>query len=394
MRFDAQRIRRSMDSRLSSLDTDQTRRMRIRKMIYEAEEPVMRRKFTTSAVLAIVLAMLLVGTAFAVGINLFDYFGKNNDRFKEIAPQTELAHAGVAEIETEEVGLTRISFNSAYYDGQSLLIGYTIENSECTEAFVPTAEQLAKMEKREKDGEMYWRGFDGWGDWIPEGFEQAVAEGTPLGTVKYSIYAHDTFEANGVELSSSMGLEEDKLDSQYRLVEFENPLPKVVQNLDSVEIRMGIAMSTVYTWFDGEELYQSWEQRELGELTTVANRADAQTKVYTGDGSYNGIPVHLRAEVSAVHATLTISAEGDAFPQFEDSDKWYDVCLVGDQGEWFRTRVVDNRTHALNVKHEGTGKLPAELSAYIVVCDESSAWTFAERMEAAEPILLTPQDEI
>ena len=392
MRLDEKKIRLSMDSRLSSLDADPARRRRIRKMIYEAEEPVMRRKLTTSAVLAVVLVMVLVGTAFAVGINLFDYFGKNYDRFKEIASQTELAHGGVAEISTEELGMTRVSFNSAYYDGQSLLIGYTIENGERTETFEPTAEQLAAMQKLEKEGEMRWKGFDGWGSWIPEGFEQAVADRQPYGTVEYSVYAHDTFEANGVELSSSMGLEEDDSDGSYRLIEFENPLPEAVRNRDSIEIRMRIAMSIVYTWFDGEELYRSSEQRDLGELTTAANRVDAQTKVYAGDGSYNGIPVHLRAEVSAVHATLAISAEGDAFPRFKDNDRWYDVCLFGDQGEWFRTRVLDNRTHALSVKYEGTGKLPEELNAYIIVCDESNAWTFAERMEGVEPILLTPQN--
>ena len=393
MRFDAQKIRCSMDSRLSSLDSDPARRRYIRKAIYEAEEPVMKRKLTTSAVLAVVLAVVLVGTAFAVGINLFDYFGGNYDRLKEIAPQTELDRGGVAEINTEELGMTRISFNSAYYDGQSLLIGYTLENSEHTETFEPTAEQLAAMEAIEKEGKMYWRGFDGWGSWIPKGFEQAVADGIPHGTVEYSIYAHDTFEANGVELSCSMGLENDGPEGSYRLIEFENPLPEAVRNLDSIEIRMRIGMSVVYTWFDGEEWYRSIEQRDVGELRTVANRADAQTKVYTGEGSYNGIPVHLRAEVSAVHAALAISAEGEAFPKFEDADTWYDVCLVDEQGVRLCARGIDNETNALNVQYEGTGKIPLELRAYIVVCEEESEWTFAELMNATEPILLTPQDE-
>ena len=390
MRFDERMIRPSIDSRLSSLDADLARRTRIRKKIYKAEEPIMRKKLTTSAVFAVVLVLVLVGTAFAVGINLFDYFGNNHVRFKEIAPQTELAHEDVTEIRTDELGLTKVSFNSAYYDGQSLLISYAIENGAHTVSFEPSAEQLSTMQKIEKGG-MYWRGSNGQMSWIPEGFEQAVEEGISYGTAKYSIYAHDTFEANDVPLSTNMGLETDAPDGAYRLIEFENPLPEEVQNLESIEIRMGIAMNAAYIWYDGDQFYLSSEQRDVGELRTIAYRAEAQMEEYTGEGNYNDIPVHLRAEVSAVHATLTISADGEAFPKFANDDTWYEILLVTDQGEQLNIKGFDCETDEFNIRYEGIGKLPSELTAYILVCSENNEWTYAELMEGVEPMILKPQ---
>ena len=391
MRINGTEIRSSMDSRLSALDADPARRARIRQRIYEAEEPVMRRKLTLSAALAVALVLALVGTALAVGINLFEYFGNSYERFREIAPQTELRGDAVAEIHTDELGTTKIAFNSAYYDGQSLMVSYTTENDERIESFEPTAEQLAGMRKLESG--MYWyRTADG-GSWIPEGFEEAVAEGVPCGTVEYAVYPHDTFEANGIALSSSVGFDTIMPNGRYCLIEFENPLPEAVQNRDSLELRMKFAMSTMYRWYDGADFYQSSTQRDLGELSAVANRADTQTRIYAGAGSYNGVPVRLRAEVSAVHAALSIAAEGEVFQKFEDSDTWYDVCLEDERGERLIGRGFDIRPDAMEIKYDGVGKLPEQLNAYIMVCDEESECTDAEWVEAAEQIALTPQDE-
>ena len=385
MKLDNTKIRSSLDNRLSALEADPARRARIRRRIYEAEEPVMKRKFRVSVALAVAMMLALVGTAVAVGINLFEYFGRSYERFKEIAPQTELRDEATTEIRTEELGVTTISINSAYYDGQSLMVSYTVENDQRIEFSEPTAEQIAEMEKVVMDA------IDGWYPGIPEAFEQAVAAGTPCGLADYSVYPHDTFEADGIELSSSMGLETSVENGRFCLIEFTNPLPEEVQNRDSLEIRMGIAMSTVRFWFDGKDLYRSVKQRDLGELTAVANRADAQTQIYAGEGSYNGIPVRLRAEASAVQIKLSISAEGDAFPRFDDSDTWYEVCLEDERGERLIAQGNDVRTDGMDMKYEGTGKLPEQMKAYILVCAEEGE-TYAELMEATEPIILTPQN--
>ena len=385
MKLDNTKIRSSLDNRLSALEADPARRARIRRRIYEAEEPVMKKKFRVSVVFAVAMMLVLVSTAVAVGINLFEYFGSSYERFKEIAPQTELRDEATAEIRTKELGVTTISINSAYYDGQSLMVGYTVNNDQRSEVFEPTAEQLAEMEKIDMGG------FDGWYPGIPEEFEQAVAAGTPCGITDYSVYPHDTFEADGIELSSSMGLETSVENGRYCLIEFLNPLPEEAQNRDSLKIRMRIAMSTARFWFDGKDFYRSVKQQDLGELTAVANRADAQTQTYAGEGSYNGIPVQLRAEASAVQIKLSISAEAEAFPGFDNSDTWYEVYLEDERGEQLIARENDIRTDGMDMKYEGTGKLPEQIKAYILVCAEDGK-TYAELIEATEPIILMPQN--
>ena len=389
MKLDNTKIRASLDSRLSALEADPARRARIRRRIYEAEEPVMKRKFTASAVFAIALAIMLMGTAIAAGINLFAYFGKDDVRLSEIAPQAELTETAAREVHTEVLGETDIAIDSAYYDGQSLLVGYTIKNEQWVERFEPSAEHLAAMEKMEtvvlplNDGR----------DPILTAFYQAVERGEPSGFVDYAVYISDTWEtADGIELPPSWGHEDVAEDGRRcMLLEFENPLPEAAQNCDSLNIRAEVWRSVNYTWFDGQNYYNLIEREQDGTITASVNRTEVQTVRYAGEGSYNGIPVHLSAEGSLVSASLTITADGDAFPRFEDNDIWYDVYMLDENGRSLFCTELQHLPNVLQTRHMGTGRLPEQLSVYILVCREGEG-EIEEMMEDMEPIVLTPQN--
>lgn len=58
--------------------------------------PVMKRKLTSTLLVAVVAVIALTGAALAVGLNLFDYFGKYDQRLKTVAPETAVEDAAVA----------------------------------------------------------------------------------------------------------------------------------------------------------------------------------------------------------------------------------------------------------------------------------------------------------
>ena len=83
---DAQIVRDALDRRLAALGPSAARRARIRERIAE-EEPAMKKKLTASLAAALIAALLLAGAALAVGLNLFDVFGKNDERLPQLADE-------------------------------------------------------------------------------------------------------------------------------------------------------------------------------------------------------------------------------------------------------------------------------------------------------------------
>ena len=83
----------------------------------EERRPLVKRKMRLSLVAAIIAAIALSGVALAIGINLFEYFGKQDERLAQLAPQTDLEMVKPESVESDALGITRAAFNSAYYDG-------------------------------------------------------------------------------------------------------------------------------------------------------------------------------------------------------------------------------------------------------------------------------------
>ena len=52
--------------------------------------PVMKRKMTLTALAAVLVVIALTGAALAVGLNLFDHFGRNDRRLQVVAPEAAL----------------------------------------------------------------------------------------------------------------------------------------------------------------------------------------------------------------------------------------------------------------------------------------------------------------
>ena len=137
------RLRGALDASLSGLNGDP---YLARRLIACAEkQPKAVRKRSIGLVFAFVALLAAVSVAAAAAINLFEQFGQSERRFAEIAPQTVI-DSETASIQTERTGTVTASIANAYYDGESLLIGYTIQGNTSFEPFSPTAKELTHMQ--------------------------------------------------------------------------------------------------------------------------------------------------------------------------------------------------------------------------------------------------------
>ena len=137
------RLRGALDASLSGLNGDP---YLARRLIACAEkQPKAVRKRSIGLVFAFVALLAAVSVAAAAALNLFEQFGQSERRFAEIAPQTVI-DSETASIQTERTGTVTASIANAYYDGESLLIGYTIQGNTSFEPFSPTAKELTHMQ--------------------------------------------------------------------------------------------------------------------------------------------------------------------------------------------------------------------------------------------------------
>ena len=119
-------------------------------------EPEMKKKISFALILAMILLILLAVAAVAevLGINVFELFGKTNNRYAELAPYTTLDNMPEVSVTSVELGKTTAGINSAYYDGMSLIVGYAIQNGSCMEEFIPDDSMIAEMTRL--DDNLVW----------------------------------------------------------------------------------------------------------------------------------------------------------------------------------------------------------------------------------------------
>lgn len=382
MKFDEREIRAAMDRRLSALEASEDRRRAICLRIGE-EGPVVKRKLTVSAALALALIMTLTGVALAAGIaNLFEYFGKEDERLAMVADRAVLETQKPESVETETLGRTVGTIHNAYYDGQTLLVGYSIANGSRVELYTPTQEQLssAKMERIEYEPAVE----TGAERRVLAEFRAAKKRGEPCGLAMYLVYPADHSYGNGVDLEAWSERKSDLSDgTQYMLREYITPLPEEVQDQDEVTIKMAMREQATYLWFDGEATwFFHGEPREAGEMTAVVHRTESEILHFAGTGEYNGAEVQATAQVSAVRGELTLTGDG-VFTA--TADRWYDFRLYDERGVEYRMdSMAVNDPGNVEASFYGMGTLPEKLS--LVICVESEG--DMKSQPVAEPIEL------
>ena len=238
--------------------------------------PVMKRKMTCTLLAAVVTVVALAGAALAVGLNLFDYFGQYDERLQAMAPQSMLADNPAVEVSTDALGVTKAQVDSAYYDGESLIIAYCVDNFRGCARYEPTAAELAEMTAApDFQPDALDAAADPQG--ILEAFQAAVDQNKPFGIAMYEIAVGDPCTAgDGVALIPRDADVESAEDGPlYCVFEFETPLPEAARGRDSLTVRLPVTLHTSRYWFDGEKVCEGHSKQTLAELSATVPRANA-----------------------------------------------------------------------------------------------------------------------
>ena len=332
--------------------------------------PVMKRKMTLTMLAAVLAVIALTGAALAVGLNLFDHFGRNDRRLQVVAPDAALMVNDAVEVTTDALGVSRARIDSAYYDGQSLIVAYTLDNYQRYEDFEPTGAELAEMTEN-RDYLLEAFGIEG-DPAATEALRDAIDRKQPYGVVDYTIAVGDRCTTTGgVTLPLHAVTMEDGEDGLlYCIQEYETPLPESARDLDSLNLTLPVELCISWYWFDGESCYEKHDRQPLAALTVAVSRSGAETRSYKWEGEINGAKVSARAEASPVHIKLYIDAEAGAFPDpatiwpeaAKADETWYSFVLTDSRDMEYRFSGGIEGEGTLEAEYDGLGYLPDDLT--------------------------------
>lgn len=371
MKMNEQEMRERIDRRLSFLQADEARRAHIRTAIHaeRRDTKTMKRKIPVLA-LALIAVMLMGSIALAEHLNLFDFFGENDQRYALLAPQAALTVTDSAMLEHPYLGNVKAGMDSAYFDGLTLSLAYRIENSRYAEEYIPTEEEIALMQLDEPV--LLGLVGDEPGYEIYQAYNDAVQNGTPFGYRQYHIYPSDhTVTDDGIDIPPySMREEYDENGDYCAMREFDVPLPQDLQNRESLHVSIDMHLQETIVWFDGENCYLKFERSEIGKMTASIPSTEGNLVKFHGEGKLNGVKYIAEAVVSPMAASVNFKSDTplNEFLQapptgMDPRDVWVETLLTDENGRKYRATEgysLDERT-GITVSFTGVGELPEKL---------------------------------
>ena len=361
------RLRGALDVSLSGLNGDLYLTQRV--LDRAEEQPKAVRKRSVGLVFALVALLAAVSVAAAAALNLFEQFGQSERRFAEIAPQTVI-DSETASIQTERTGTVTASIANAYYDGESLLIGYTIQGDTSFEPFSPTAEERTRMQPT--DDVPDWLNADTDDSSLAEAWETAKQTETPWGVVRYRVSVSDhTYTDKGLDLGPWTETEDTSDPNVFSAIRDFDDLPKAAQKRDALSVRIDVYQSAVGFYFDGRSMYTTSERTNLFPMTATIDRINRDSVQFMGFETINGAKIRLTVQASEIRLTASVTTADGALPPISD-DSWFDLLLTDETGYAFEPEsfvMPDDRT--LLFTFEGNGQTPSALRAVLMIVGPS-----------------------
>ena len=381
-------IHQAVDHKLSGVRMDNQLAQRVLHAS-EGEKP-MKKRFTLIPALVLIIALLTMAAAAAeaLGIHIFELFGKTDERYAQLAPQAILEETAPVTVSSSELGDVIATINNAYYDGETLMVAYSVQGARRLEAFTPDDALLSRMEPF-----AYLPALDASQDAeraaLLAQWQAALESHTPMGLVQWAVYPSDhTTTDDGIELPpTSEDHREGEDGTIYAIREYEMPLPEEVAGRDCLLLRIGLYRSATYWYWDGEVLFTLTEREQLEPMTAEVWRVDTELRAVTGNGHVGDIGVTVAGMASAANVQLTLTLDA-ALPHLDD-DAFYECYLFDEAGRWLHVDyALDGTLLEQNFTFEGSGKMPESLTLYVLEFHEGP-WDLQEAIKGVEPINLT-----
>ena len=246
------------------------------------EEKKMKKKFSFALAIALALVVAFGGMTIAEKYNLFDVFSNYDDRLSAVSRQSVLDSAAQITVETPELGATTITFSNAYFDGENIILGYTVANMTQAQYFTPTEEEIASMRKEPAD---HLNGFFSATEEQDE-MDDAYIRALHLGIIRgvkgvsvlpsVSILDENGESYGGILCYEFVNREAENVTSCLQVMGPNyDPLPDPLRNADRITVEIQVYRDDFALWFDGETQYVNRQNTVLDRFTFTVEKSAA-----------------------------------------------------------------------------------------------------------------------
>ncbi len=341
------RLHKSIDTHLSSVAAD--------KLCFAERKEYKMKKKTILLIAACLTLALSFAIAEVLGGSIFGMFG--NERLDSLAPYSIPETVSPINITNPVLGNVTAEINSAYFDGDSLLVAYKIENGVHFEIAEPPLTPVQDMHRLADGLFPLIENAE-----IAEYWSSAVENGTPACIIKTSVFARDgIYSHDGIDLNPDSGWTENGEDGiVYNIVECGH-LPDIIREREKLDIVIKLADNRMVLYFDGKNTFESHEMHDLEPMRATVSRIAAPRSLFQCEGVLCGTSFTAQAEATAASCTLTLTF--DKSLSFYDFDSWYDFRLFDEYGtELIAEDFFSGGKDRAVLRYEGTGELPSELT--------------------------------
>lgn len=359
-------LRRAMNACLPGLENRPDFERKVLKRV--SGEVEVKKKLSVGFVLAILFVLMFATLAAAITLNLFEKYGQTDQRLMIIAPRTTISPMTTT-IPNEAMGPSTVSITNGYYDGSSLLFGYTIENPEHIDRFFPTNEQMKKMQPT--DSSYAFHPSNETERLLEEEYRKAQENGSPFGVVKFQVsLSPDTYSDHGMNLGTWTEFNGYSTQSLYASIRDFDTLPEEACGLESLSISTAIYQSQWYFYFDGSASYVMETQIELPPITTTIPFTQSEVSHYSGSAKDCGTDMNCVVEATDMRLSARVSGLGlvSSLPE----GCYYDMCLKDAEGNFIEASTSDIQDdNVILFTFYGTGSMPElQTASLLIVGDE------------------------
>lgn len=356
------RLRHAINACLPGLEDHPSFEQDVLKCVRGEEK--MKKKLSAGFVLAIAFVLMFAAAAGAVTLNLFEKYGQKDRRLLKIADQMAFVPTSAA-IPNGTMGESTVSITNAYYDGSALLLGYTIENPVHIARFVPTSEQLKKMEKT---SEVFQ--FDPSNEaerTLADEYSKAQENGVPFGAVRFQVYlSPDTCTEQGMNLGTWTEFNELSEQGLYAAIRDFDDLPQEGRNLERLSVSAEIYQNCSYYYFDGKDSYILQEEKTLSSITASIPCTSNAVCRYSGTANQDGSK--MVCSVEATNMRLIAKVSGSNLKADLPDGCFYDMCLKDAEGGLLEASSFEKQEDGTLVfTFHGTGSLPSLQDANLLL---------------------------
>lgn len=324
-----------------------------------------KRRVFIGIVLTLISILVFANIGAAENINVFEFFASRQQRLTAISDKSDLYSTASIHLNSNQWGNSTLSIANAYFDGDVLLLGYTIENPKEVDYFTPTMEIRNQMTNIDVQTSIEYA--NRMNDPLAEEYKKVVQDGSTLGIVSTEVVLADDLSCGETHLGTWNEMHNFIKPGIAATMRDYDELSEDICCKDNLAIQLTAYRRTIYLYYDGQDAFMLEKQDDAASAEVTVAKSEKIAYYFEGEAEICGTEVDVEATTSPLRLSIQIAAQNGAIPILPEGS-YYDMNLLDEDGYLYEASAFEMRDDkTLVFIFNGSGHLPEQLSGHLIV---------------------------